>query len=56
MNLASYYDPEHKIHSFYMKEIKMAYEHRPLTEKEPFRNVSNEVELKKIHGRMQEKD
>lgn len=47
MPSASHYDPNHKIHDFYMKERKKAYEHRSLNEEEPFRNVVNEYELKR---------
>jgi len=39
----SHYDPDHKIHDFYIKERKKAYEHKPLREEEPFQNVVNEV-------------
>lgn len=34
MNVVDHYDPEHKIHSFYMKERKRAYEHKPLGDEE----------------------
>jgi len=37
-----------------MKERKRAYEHKPLVNEEPFRNVSNEAELKNIRARLQE--
>lgn len=39
MVAASHYDPKHKIHGFYMKERKRAYQHRPFRGEEPFRNV-----------------
>ena len=28
----THYDPDHRIHEFYMKERKRAYEHKPLLE------------------------
>jgi len=52
MLVANHYDPKHMIHQFYMKERKKAYEHKPLREEEPFRNVSNEGEMKKIRDMM----
>jgi len=54
MPAASHYDPEHKIRGFYMKERKRVYEHRPLRDEEPFQNVSNEVEIRKIRAKIQE--
>lgn len=54
MPAASHYDPEHRIHDFYMNERKRAYEHRPLRDEEPFWNVNSEVEVKKICAKMQE--
>ena len=30
MTAANHYDPKYKIHGFYMKERKRAYEHTPL--------------------------
>lgn len=41
MNSINHYDPEHKIHNFYMKERKRAYEHKPLGDEELFKNVSS---------------
>lgn len=43
----THYDPDHRIHDFYM-ERKRAYVHKPLSGEEPFRNVVNESKLKKI--------
>lgn len=54
MNSTSQHDPKHKIHSYYMKERKRAYDHKPLVDEEPFKNVSNKAELKKIRARLQE--
>lgn len=54
MNVANHYNLKHKIHGFYMKERKKAYDHWPLNDEEPFRNVSNKVEMKKIRARLQE--
>lgn len=54
MTVASHYDPEHKIHDFYIKERKRAYEHWPLRGEKPFRNISSEEEMKKVHAKMQE--
>lgn len=54
MNVADHYDPKYKIHSFYMKEHKKAYEHKPLGDEELFKNVSNEVEMKKIRAILQD--
>ena len=48
----THYDLNHRIHEFYMKERKRPYAHRPLSDEEPFRNVVNESELKKIHIRV----
>lgn len=48
----THYDPDHRIHDFYMKERKRAYVHKLLSEEEPFRNVVNESKLKirlKVH-------
>lgn len=54
ISIVAHYDPEHRIHGFYMKERKKAYEHRPLIEEEPYRNVSSEAKMKKIHVKVQE--
>lgn len=53
MLAASHYDPEHKIQDFYM-ERKRAYEHKPLKEEKPSRNIPNEVEMKKICAKVHE--
>lgn len=54
ISATAHYDPEHKIHGFHMKERKRAYEHRPLIEEKPYKNVSSEAELKKIRAKVQE--
>lgn len=54
MPVATHYDPKNRIHEFYMKERKKAYKYRPLRDKESFRNINTEVEVKKIHAKMQE--
>lgn len=35
INIVDRYDLEHRIHGFYMKERKRAYEHKQLLEEEP---------------------
>jgi len=52
MPAADHYDLDHRMHKFFMKEREKPYEHKPLEEEEPFRNVSKEVEMRKIHERM----
>jgi len=51
MPSVTHYDPNHKIHEFFM-ERKRPYAHQPLSDEEPFRNVVNESELKKIRIRV----
>lgn len=50
MDKVEHYDPDHKIHTFYMKERKRGYNHKSLGDEEMLRNVSSEAEVKRIHA------
>lgn len=43
INTVEQYDLEHRIHDFYMKKRKRAYEHKSLLEEELYMNVSSEA-------------
>jgi len=52
LSITNHYDMNHKMHLIFMMERKKPYEHKSLIDEEPFWNINNEIEIKKIKERV----